>query len=71
MFLNDLKGASLPGEGNQAWAPEQQKCCQEWSQTRSEGNCCLEVPGQKLQNKLGEISAGKTWSQTLEILDVP
>lgn len=45
--LSDLMGAPLVDEGNQAWAPEQQK---RWTQTVGEGHCCLGGPNKKVQN---------------------
>lgn len=50
MVLSDLMGTSVVDESNQAWAPEQQKRCEEWLQTVGEGHCCLGGPDQKVLN---------------------
>ena len=48
--LSNLMGAPLVGKGNEAWAPEQQKWCQELQLTVGKGHCCLRGPSQKVQS---------------------
>lgn len=50
VVVSDLMGASAVDEGNQVWAPEQQKRCEGWLQAVGEGHCCLGGPNQKVQN---------------------